>query len=72
MGMKFGSKINGTLVVKTQLFELVEGCSVLTGPTNTQKHDLHAAAMPPPTAVQAWCLHSISLQSSAHAAGLHY
>eukprot|EP00983_Pelagomonas_calceolata_P013809 442381-Pelagomonas_calceolata.AAC.1 len=71
MGMKFASKFNGTLVVKTQLFKLVKGMLSVTGPANTQKDDVHAAAVPPPTVVQASCPHSISFQSSAHAAGLH-
>eukprot|EP00983_Pelagomonas_calceolata_P030348 952428-Pelagomonas_calceolata.AAC.1 len=36
VGMKFASRFNGTLVVKTQMFELVEGMLSVTGPTNTQ------------------------------------
>eukprot|EP00983_Pelagomonas_calceolata_P089868 1157354-Pelagomonas_calceolata.AAC.5 len=37
MGMKFASKFIGTLVVKSQLFELVKGMLSITGPANTQK-----------------------------------
>eukprot|EP00983_Pelagomonas_calceolata_P002253 76696-Pelagomonas_calceolata.AAC.2 len=37
MGMKFTSKFNGTLLVKSQLFKLVEGMLSVTGPTNTQR-----------------------------------
>eukprot|EP00983_Pelagomonas_calceolata_P035329 1104947-Pelagomonas_calceolata.AAC.2 len=40
MGMKFASKLNGTLVVKFQLFKLVKGVLSLTGPTDTQKDDI--------------------------------
>eukprot|EP00983_Pelagomonas_calceolata_P122955 1160955-Pelagomonas_calceolata.AAC.6 len=36
-GMKFASKFNGTLVVKSQLFKLVKGALSITGPANTQK-----------------------------------
>eukprot|EP00983_Pelagomonas_calceolata_P005456 177625-Pelagomonas_calceolata.AAC.1 len=64
MGMKFASKFIGVLVVKSQLFKLVNGVLSIAGPTNTQKDNveshnfcinegLHAAAVPPPTAVQA-------------------
>eukprot|EP00983_Pelagomonas_calceolata_P072729 1151839-Pelagomonas_calceolata.AAC.1 len=52
MGMKFASKSNGTLVVKSQLFKMVEGVLGVTGPTNTQKDDLHAAAVPSSTVAQ--------------------
>eukprot|EP00983_Pelagomonas_calceolata_P007946 259776-Pelagomonas_calceolata.AAC.1 len=58
MGMKFASKFIGALVIKSQLLKLVEGMLSVTGPTSTQKDYLHAAAVPPPTAVQALCLHS--------------
>eukprot|EP00983_Pelagomonas_calceolata_P070290 1150728-Pelagomonas_calceolata.AAC.1 len=47
MGMKLASKYNGTLMVKSKLFELIKGFIVL-----------HAAALPPPTVVQASCPHS--------------
>eukprot|EP00983_Pelagomonas_calceolata_P040267 1137537-Pelagomonas_calceolata.AAC.2 len=61
MGMKFTSKCNGTMLVKSQLFKLpvIKGMLSETGPTNTQKDDLHGAAVPPPTAVQASCLHRV-------------
>eukprot|EP00983_Pelagomonas_calceolata_P135253 1162138-Pelagomonas_calceolata.AAC.6 len=37
VGMKFASKFDGTLVVKTQLGKLVKGMLSIAGPTNTQK-----------------------------------
>eukprot|EP00983_Pelagomonas_calceolata_P023999 755468-Pelagomonas_calceolata.AAC.8 len=37
MGMKFASKINGTLAVKSQLFELIKVVLSITRPANTQK-----------------------------------
>eukprot|EP00983_Pelagomonas_calceolata_P005910 195827-Pelagomonas_calceolata.AAC.1 len=71
MGMKFASEVIGALVVKFQLFKLVKGVLSTAGPSNTQKdgvkshnfcinvcRGLHAAAVPPPTAVQSLCLHS--------------
>eukprot|EP00983_Pelagomonas_calceolata_P065987 1148812-Pelagomonas_calceolata.AAC.16 len=36
-GMKFAIRFNGTLVVKSQLFKVVQGIPGVTGPTNTQK-----------------------------------
>eukprot|EP00983_Pelagomonas_calceolata_P039226 1137083-Pelagomonas_calceolata.AAC.1 len=69
MGMEYTSKFNGTLVVKSQLFKLVKVMLNVTGPTNTQEDDLHGAVMPPPTAVQASCLHSILFRPSVHVAG---
>eukprot|EP00983_Pelagomonas_calceolata_P010008 324737-Pelagomonas_calceolata.AAC.1 len=71
MGMKLASKFNGTLMVKSKLFELIKGVSNIRGPANTQKESiesqflhyrvcrgLYAAAVPPPTVVQALCPHS--------------
>eukprot|EP00983_Pelagomonas_calceolata_P079961 1154930-Pelagomonas_calceolata.AAC.1 len=52
MGMEFASKFNGTLVVKSQSFKLVKGMLSATGLTNTQKDDLHAAAVLSPNVVQ--------------------
>eukprot|EP00983_Pelagomonas_calceolata_P055346 1144113-Pelagomonas_calceolata.AAC.11 len=37
MGMKLASKFNGTLMVKSKLFELIKGVFNTTGPANTQK-----------------------------------
>eukprot|EP00983_Pelagomonas_calceolata_P059484 1145933-Pelagomonas_calceolata.AAC.1 len=37
MGMKLASKFNGTLMVKSELFELIKGVFNITGPANTQK-----------------------------------
>eukprot|EP00983_Pelagomonas_calceolata_P062008 1147096-Pelagomonas_calceolata.AAC.2 len=44
---------------------------IITSPTNTQKDGLHAAAALPPAVSQALHSHSILLQSSVYAAGLH-
>eukprot|EP00983_Pelagomonas_calceolata_P002677 89013-Pelagomonas_calceolata.AAC.1 len=35
--MEFASKFNGTLVMKSQLFNLVKGMISVRGPTNTHK-----------------------------------
>eukprot|EP00983_Pelagomonas_calceolata_P119426 1160604-Pelagomonas_calceolata.AAC.10 len=35
--MEIASKFNGTLMVKSQLFELAKGMLSVTGPNNTQK-----------------------------------
>eukprot|EP00983_Pelagomonas_calceolata_P044640 1139386-Pelagomonas_calceolata.AAC.3 len=37
MGIEFASKLNGALVVKSQMLKLVKGMLSVTGPTNTQK-----------------------------------
>eukprot|EP00983_Pelagomonas_calceolata_P088370 1157190-Pelagomonas_calceolata.AAC.2 len=59
MGMKFASKFDGTLVVKSRLSKAVNGMLSRIDPTDTHKDDLHAAAVSPPTVVQASCLHGI-------------
>eukprot|EP00983_Pelagomonas_calceolata_P101307 1158683-Pelagomonas_calceolata.AAC.9 len=55
-----------------------QGMLSTTGPTNTREdgtkshsRGLHAVAVPPPTVVQATCLHSTWFIASVHAAGLH-
>eukprot|EP00983_Pelagomonas_calceolata_P045465 1139751-Pelagomonas_calceolata.AAC.5 len=37
MGMQVARKFQGTLLVKSQLFKLVQGMLSIAGPTNTQK-----------------------------------
>eukprot|EP00983_Pelagomonas_calceolata_P062303 1147236-Pelagomonas_calceolata.AAC.3 len=64
MGVKFASKFNGTSVIKSQLVNLVKGTLSVTAPTNIQKDDLQAAAVPSPTFAQSYYLHSILFLSS--------
>eukprot|EP00983_Pelagomonas_calceolata_P033422 1046915-Pelagomonas_calceolata.AAC.1 len=40
MGMKLASKFNGTLVVQSQLFKLVEDMLRIISPTNTQENGI--------------------------------
>eukprot|EP00983_Pelagomonas_calceolata_P081177 1155459-Pelagomonas_calceolata.AAC.4 len=42
MGMKFASKLNGALVVKSQLFTLAKGVLSVAGPTDTQKYGVES------------------------------
>eukprot|EP00983_Pelagomonas_calceolata_P041867 1138237-Pelagomonas_calceolata.AAC.10 len=54
MGMEFASKFNGTLVINFQLHKLVKAVLSITSPTDTQKDDLHAAAVLSPTVARVY------------------
>eukprot|EP00983_Pelagomonas_calceolata_P104841 1159068-Pelagomonas_calceolata.AAC.16 len=62
-GMKLTGKLHGTLVVQTQLLKLVKGVLSITRPANAQENGVKS---------RSFCTHNTRLQSSAHAAGLHF
>eukprot|EP00983_Pelagomonas_calceolata_P128541 1161519-Pelagomonas_calceolata.AAC.3 len=59
VGMKFASNFNGTLVVKLQLFELVQGMLNMTCPTNAQQN-VHMSLV---------CIHLVRLSHAVSYAG---